>query len=99
MATAKQLVALKKARAAKKKKVPVKKVVSERKKNPIKLFGVEVKTLEGAIGYMSKGGIIDTDFSKAKKYPLFLAEKHANEFFKKHKKYLAHVKVFEFPKR
>lgn len=35
MATAKQLAALKKARAAKKKKAPVKKASSKRKKNPV----------------------------------------------------------------
>lgn len=110
MATAKQLAALAKARAARKKKTG-KKVKAKaakrkapkkmaRKRNPApKKYVVEVKVKGGKIGYLTPNYKLDTDFSEAAKFPLKLAEKEATDFFNYHKSKLIWVKVLPIIKK
>lgn len=72
MATAKQLAALKKARAAKKKKAPVKNAASKRKKNPVKknrkdiFYVMTLVKNHKRVGYWFSGHWDDTN---AARYP------------------------------
>lgn len=110
MATAKQLAALAKGRAAMaakrkkksatKKSVPKKRVkatTATRAKAPVKYI-VEIKTKGRKIGYITGHMSADTSISQARKMDLKTAEKVATEFFEDNKKYLTHVRVCKAPK-